>query len=68
MNDIPKYSKIELFNLEGVLDESYENCGMFITNNTIIVVKETVDSIENITLSEGTIHSLSLISKYKTYK
>lgn len=68
INTVPKFSKVALrrkLELEEGYDlviDTYENCGLMITGNFIVV---TTDEGDNST--KGKIYKLSEIYDYKTY-
>ncbi len=68
INTVPKFSKVALrrkVELEEGYDlviDTYENCGLMITGNFIVV---TTDEGDNST--KGKIYKLSEIYDYKTY-
>ena len=68
MQSAPKYSKIELYDHKGEIMETHQDCGMFITAETLVIVEDSVDSVHNNQVSEGILYKLSDISRYKTYK
>jgi hypothetical protein len=77
MNTAPKYSKIELItknNLNqstSLIEENlltFEDCGMFISGDFLIIVEDTKDETgETNTVTEGTVFNLTNIKQYKTY-
>jgi len=68
MQSAPKYSKIELFDQDGEIKATHEDCGMFITGELFVIVEDTNDSLQNNQVSEGILYNMKEISKYKTYK
>ena len=67
MNTAPKYSKIELITSGGQLI-SFEDCGMFISGNHLIIVEDVKDETgETNTVTEGSVFNLTEIKQYKTY-
>ena len=62
------YSKIELYNNDNELSATIENCSMYIEGNSLVVVKNTNDSVLNKEVTEGLIFNTNLILRYKTYK
>jgi hypothetical protein len=67
MFSAPKYGKIELFLRDGNT-ETFNNCGMVITGDNLIIVIDEKDSIANTEVSNGTIFPISQIASYKTHK
>lgn len=73
MQGAPKYKKIiltwrpELGSTEETTSE-FEDCGMVLTADKIIIVKDTHDSVDNLLSTEGSIFELSDLKSYKTYK
>jgi hypothetical protein len=68
MQSAPKYSKIELFDTNGELLKTHEDCGMFITGEIFVIVEDSNDSVQNNQVSEGILYNMRDISRYKTYK
>lgn len=69
MQTAPKYGTIEL-GLKGKDKEvlSFQDCGMFISGDHLVIVIDTKDSIQNTQTSQGNIFSLSDLVYYKTYQ
>lgn len=67
MQTAPKYDKIELYNHEGEILATHNDCGMFITAELIVIVEVTNDSIQNAQVTEGITYSLKDVKRYKTY-
>lgn len=77
MQTAPKYSKIELitkYNLNQttkLVEEefiTFEDCGMFISGDHLIIVQDVKDNTgETNTATEGTVFNLVNIKQYKTY-
>lgn len=69
---VPKYSKVELIISKGLCDdefEEYEDCGMVITGNHLVIVLDLRDETgETNASTEGIIYKLNEIKRYKTYK
>ncbi len=73
MNMVPKFSKVELLikdilnnvELPSVTKVEFNNCGLMITGDYIIVTIE--ESKPNETTNIGRIFHLSEVSAYKTY-
>lgn len=67
MQGAPKYDKIELTWKNDDIS-TFENCGMVVTADKIIIVTDTNDSIQNVMKSHGQIFELSELKEYKTYR
>jgi len=73
MQGAPKYAKIKLtwkpneINKKETTTE-FENVGMVVTADKIIIVSETHDSITNMMKTEGSVFELSQLKSYETYK
>lgn len=73
MNSARKYGRIELDFLpetpnDEVKTESFEDCGMFITGDRIVIVIDRKDSIQSTEVTRGIIFPLYQIKEYRTYK
>jgi hypothetical protein len=71
MQGAPKYAKIVLTwkvhsNKEKIT--TYEDCGMVVTADKIIIVKDSHCSVENMQKTEGSVFELSSLESYATYK
>lgn len=69
MQGAPKFGKVELIVKEGnnLKKLEYDDCGMVITGDYIIIVEDEKDDVETSTTSTGTIYHMSEVSKYKTH-
>lgn len=72
MQGAPKYAKIQLTwkahsDQEEKITE-YEDCGMVVTADKVIIVKDTHDSVSNMQKTEGSVFELSDLKSYATYK
>lgn len=69
MQGAPKFGKVELILKEGDNREriSYDDCGMVITGNYIIIVEDEKSDVETTTTSTATIYNISEIAQYKTH-
>ena len=73
MQGAPKYEKIVLTwkptlgRVESAKTE-FENCGMVVTADKVIIVKETHDSVTNLMKTEGSVFELSAMESYATFK
>lgn len=66
----PKFGKVELLIRTGIGSrtvETYEDCGLMITGDYIIVILDEKDDINNTLTSTGTIFNLKDIVSYKTH-
>jgi hypothetical protein len=46
---------------------SYEECGMYITGETLVIVKDILNQEDNSISNEGWIYPLKELTAYKTY-
>ena len=76
-NMIPKFGKVELLLItEGYIDKDlasttkieFEDCGLMITGDYIIVVIDERDEINNTLTSTGKIFNMKEVKSYKTHK
>jgi hypothetical protein len=65
----PKFSKVELLVKEniGLTKKTFEDCGLMITGDYIIVILDEKDDINNSLTSTGKIFNLKEIDSYKTH-
>jgi hypothetical protein len=66
----PKFGKVELLTKSGNVSrtlETFEDCGLMITGDYIIVILDEKDDINNTLTSIGSIFNLKDIVSYKTY-
>jgi hypothetical protein len=65
----PKFGKIEILvkNNHNIDREEYDDCGLVITGNYLIVVIDERNDIENSLTTTGKIFNLENIKSYKTY-
>lgn len=72
MQGAPKYAKIVLTWKANADEEikttEYENVGMVVTADKVIIVNETHDSVSNMIKTEGSVFELSQLVSYATYK
>ena len=66
-NQAPRFGKIEI-NFHDVDSIVYEDCGMYITGNRLVIVKDKRDSVQNTQTSEGIIYDLSKVKSYITHQ
>jgi hypothetical protein len=70
MQGAPKFRKVELILKDGdsrdVID--YDDCGMVITGDYIIIVEDEKDIEETSTSSTGTVYHMSEVAQYRTHK
>ena len=66
----PKFSKVELLRKKGdsIMAEEFQDCGLVITGDYIIVIEDIKESPTSPLISTGNIFHLSEISSYKTTK
>jgi hypothetical protein len=74
LNKIPKYSKVELLfkekntnGLQSVTKLEFDDCGLMITGDYIVVITDHKHDIETSLNSVGKIYHLNNIDSYKTY-
>ncbi len=67
MQGAPKYARITLTWKDGKTD-TFEDVGMVVTADKVIIVKDTHDSVNNEQKSEGSVFELSDMVSYATYK
>lgn len=67
MQGAPKYVKIILKWKDGG-NKEFEDCGMVVTADKIIIIKDTHGSVDNLEKSNGYIFELSDVKSYETYK
>lgn len=73
MNTAPKFGKIELLLYSDLKDKtlttsiSYEDCGIMITGDYLIIVIDERNDINNTNTSTGKIYHLSEVKAYKTH-
>lgn len=65
----PKFGKVELLiKIENSTNKiSFEDCGLMITGDYIIVIIDERDDINNTLTSTGKIFSLNTIESYRTH-
>lgn len=65
----PKFGKVELLMKTGTSRtlETFEDCGLMITGDHIIVILDEKDDINNTLTSTGNIFNLKDIVSYKTH-
>ena len=72
MQGAPKYAKIILtFIPDTGIDEVinvFEDCGMVLTSDKLIIVKDSHDSISNMLKTEGLVFELNKLLSYQTFK
>ena len=72
MQGAPKYAKIEITwkpnSDQGETTSEFENVGMVVTADKIIIVSDTHDSVTNMLKTEGQVFELSHMKSYRTYK
>lgn len=75
-NMAPKFSKVELLiknndyskgNSNSITKIDFEDCGLMITGDYIVVVLDERDEVKKMSTSTGRIFHMSEISAYKTY-
>jgi hypothetical protein len=70
-NRAPKYGKVELLlktdNQLRIDRVEYEDCGLMITGDYIVVIIDSKDEINDTLTSTGQIYPLSQVSAYKTH-
>lgn len=72
-NMAPKFGKVELLvktegsDLPSTINISFEDCGLMITGDYIIVVIDERDEINNTLTSTGKIFPLKDVAAYKTH-
>jgi hypothetical protein len=72
MQGAPKFGKVELLIKEAIHSDSiekltYDDCGMVITGDYLIIVEDEKENIETTKTSTGTIFNLSQVKSYKTH-
>lgn len=70
MQGAPKFGKVELILKDDKNNRTkveYDDCGMVITGDYIIIVIDEKSDIETTNTSTGIIYHMSEISKYKTH-
>jgi hypothetical protein len=66
----PKFGKVELLIKTGITSrtkEEFEDCGLMITGDYIIVILDDKDDINNTLTSTGNIFNLKDVQSYKTH-
>lgn len=75
-NMAPKFGKVELLiknsdyskrNSSSITKIEFEDCGLMITGDYIVVILDERDELNKLTTSTGRIFHMSEISAYKTY-
>jgi hypothetical protein len=70
MQGAPKFGKVELLLKDGKESVNlieYDDCGMVITGDYIIIVIDEKTDIETTNTSTGIIYHMNEVSKYKTH-
>lgn len=69
MHVAPKFGKVELLLKEGssIKKETFDDCGMIITGDYLIIVEDSKEDINTTTTSVGTLYHLKEIHSYKTH-
>ena len=70
-NMAPKFGKVELLIKNGSIGVDnlvFEDCGLMITGDYLIVIIDERDELKNTATSTGKIFKLSEIKSYKTHK
>ena len=75
MNRAPKFGKVELLlkskygdpKIQSIEKVEFEDCGLMITGDYIIIVIDEKDEFNNTLTSTGKIFNLSEVSAYKTH-
>jgi len=67
MQGAPKYAKI-VITWKTTLTTEFEDCGMVVTADKVIIVKDTHDSVTNMQKTEGSVFELKDMKSYATYK
>ncbi len=75
MQGAPKFGKVELIlknGKDGTFESSrtkveFDDCGMVITGDYIIIVVDEKTDVETTTTSTGTIYHMSKVHSYKTH-
>lgn len=73
MNTVPKFGKVEILLYTDLKDKtlttniSYEDCGLILTGDYLIIVIDERDNINNSNTSTGKIYHLSEVKAYKTH-
>jgi len=69
MNTIPVFNKIEILVIEGesIRKVDYDDVGMYITGDYIVIVEDTRNSDDTLT-SRGIIYDIKTIKEYKTHR
>jgi hypothetical protein len=74
-NMIPKFGKVELLiknsdvdDLPSVTKIEFDDCGLMITGDYIIVVIDERDEIKNTVTSTGKIFNMKEVQSYRTHK
>ena len=73
MQGAPKYAKIILtwhpeMGPNGETISEFEDCGMVLTSDKLIIVKDSHDSISNMLKTEGLVFELNNLISYQTFK
>jgi hypothetical protein len=66
----PKFGKVELLiktGINSITKEEFEDCGLMITGDYIIVILDDKDDINNTLTSTGNIFNLKDVQSYKTH-
>lgn len=74
-NMAPKFGKVELLlkvkgadnDIQSINKLEFDDCGLMITGDYIVVILDEKDEINNTLTSTGTIFHLSTVSAYKTH-
>lgn len=74
MNTVPKFGKVELLRKISSVEDtpsttliSFDDCGLMITGDYIIVILDEKDEMLNTLTSNGKIFPIKDILEYKTY-
>ncbi len=70
MNRAPKYSKVELlltYGTASVEKKEFEDCGLMITGDYIVVILDEADELNTTLTSTGHIFNLASVKSYKTH-
>ena len=69
MQGAPKFRKVELILKDGESRDviEYDDCGMVVTGDYIIISEDEKDIIETSVSSTGTIYHMSEVVQYKTH-
>lgn len=69
MQGAPKFGKVELLLKQGDSREKveYDDCGMVITGDYVIIVIDEKSDVETTNTSTGIVYHMSEIEKYKTH-